>query len=640
MLEQLRQNSRSVVIWIMFGLIIASFVVTFGTQGEISFSGCGGATGSSVMTVDGEEVSVHSWRYVNAMVGGAGGSKTQRSRLVLDALLRREILAQAAVDAGFHVSDEMVTDMIRDGRYMALGTPRDGKAIFFSDGYFDYGGLERFVAAMNLPSVDKLIVEQKRELEAAMMQALIVRGAVASPEEARSRYVYDSTTATVDVLQLRVSDYQRKITLSPEQVDRYLQAHESEVRAKYDADAALYKGRGKEVKIGHIFVARKQGATLTPGAVDAGPADADPDPGLLAAREARERILAGADFAQVALDVSEEERSKNRGGSLGWRSQENPGLGARELADAVKALEVGAVSEVITTTRGFHIVKIEEAREGDLSFEQVAREIAEQMAVQHYAEAAARRDAQRALERARAALAEGKKLDEVFERKQAGGGFEGFENLPPEIQQQLLQQLEKQGSVMFDGPDRPAEASWQGGAPAAPGDQPAPAPAAAAAPAAGAAAEPEAPEVEDVPVPLDLVKPQVQQVGPFTRDVDGVILGVGKSEELMKAIFTELEVNQLTDRVYEMGESFAFVQLVSRQEPNLEEFQKDQLERTRFLGLERGFGGLQGWLQSRCEALNASGQIEITRDTMNQLAAEREGEDFTYEPNCAGLNLF
>jgi hypothetical protein len=287
--------------------------------------------------------------------------------------------------------------------------------------------------------------------------------------------------------------------------------------------------------------------------------------------------------------------------------------------------------------------------EGDLSYDQVAVEIAEQMAVQAYAKAAASRDAQRALERARAALAGGKKLDEVFKRQQQAPS--GFENLPPEIQEQLRQQMEKQGSITFDGPDRPAEASWQGGEPpAVPGDQPGPAPAAtgeagqagapaAAAPAEGAAttATTTAIDASDIPVPADLVEPEVRRVGPFQRDAEGLILGVGKSEELMKVIFTELEDNELTDQVYEVSDSFVFVQLLSREEPNLESFQKDQLDRTQLLGMERGFGELQTWLRSRCEALVEDRQVGINRDLMNQLATEREGEEFTYQPNCAGM---
>jgi hypothetical protein len=659
MLEQLRQNSRSLVIWVLFIIIIATFILTFGTQSDVNMSSCTGSGSSShVMDVDDGPVSVHSWRFgMTALRGGT--NKVLRSQRVLDALLQRELLAQAAEEAGFHVTTEMATEAIRDGKFLVLGMPVDGKAMYYRNGYFDYDMLLAQVNAMGLPSVDQFIAEQRRELQAEVMRDLLLRGSVASPEEARARYIYENTKATVDVVQFRPVEYQRKLGLTTEQIDAYRQGHETEVRAKYDADAALYKGRGKELKIRQIHIARKQPAVLkggeeTPTEAGATPAQpAQEDPGLIAARQAHEKLVAGADFARLAREISEDERSKDRGGNLGWRSAENPGLGARELADAVKTLQVGGISDVITTTRGYYILKIEEAREGDLSYEQVARDIAEQMAIEHYAKAAARRDAEAALERAKAALAEGKKLDDLFERQQPQqqpGGLDGLEGLPPEI----LEQLQKQGSVTFDGPSKPAEASWQGDQQTGtPGDQPAAAPAAGEPAATGTATDTAAvtatgttdtatttaigAPVEDVPVPADLVKAQVRSVGPFTRDPEGMLLGVGKSEELMNAIFGKLEVNELTERVYEVSDTFVFLQLVSRQEPNLEDFQKDQIERTQLLGMERGYGNLRTWVQARCEAVVAAGQVGLNRNLLNQIATESEGQEFTYQPNCAGL---
>jgi peptidyl-prolyl cis-trans isomerase D len=666
MLEQLRQNSRSLVVWVLFIIIIAAFVLTFGTQSEVNMSACTGySSATDVMDVDDGPVSVHSWRFgMNALRGGT--SKVLRSQRVLDALLQRELLAQAAAEAGFHVTSDMATEAIRDGKFLVLGMPVDGKVMYYTDGYFDYDKLLAQVNAMGLPTVDQFIAEQQRELQAEVMRDLLLRGSVASPEEARARYIYENTTATVDVVQFRPFEYQRKISLTPEQIDAYRQAHESEVRAKFDADAALYKGRGKELKIRQLHIARKQPAVLKPEGAEASATPAQPeqeDPGLVAARQAHERLVGGADFATLAREISEDERSKDRGGNLGWRSAENPGLGARELAEAVKTLQVGGISDVITTPRGYYILKIDEAREGDLSYEQVARDIAEQMAGEHYAKAAARRDAQAALERARAALGEGKKLDDLFERQQPmqqPGGLEGLEGLPPEILEQLQKQ---QGSLTFDGPSKPAEASWQGDQQTGtPGDQPAAAPAAgepapagttgtdtaavtatgadtATVTATGAAdtATTTAAPIEDVPVPADLVKPQVRSVGPFTRDPEGMLTGVGKSEELMNAIFSKLEVNALTDRVYEVSDTFLFLQLVSRQEPNLEDFQKDQNERTQLLGMERGYGNLRSWVQARCEAAVADGKVGLNRELLNQIATEKEGEEFAYQPNCAGL---
>ena len=103
MLEQLRRNSRSFIIWILFLIIIAAFVLTFGSQGNVQFDGCGGAGSSFVMEVDGTEVPVDSYRY-GMRTYNTGGSEEEQTQFVLDKLLEREILAQAASASGFITS--------------------------------------------------------------------------------------------------------------------------------------------------------------------------------------------------------------------------------------------------------------------------------------------------------------------------------------------------------------------------------------------------------------------------------------------------------------------------------------------------------------------------------------------------------
>ena len=53
------------------------------------------------------------------------------------------------------------------------------------------------------------------------MSQLVRSAAVAAPEEARSRYVYENTKATLSVVQFRPSDYRSRIVLSSEDLARY-----------------------------------------------------------------------------------------------------------------------------------------------------------------------------------------------------------------------------------------------------------------------------------------------------------------------------------------------------------------------------------------------------------------------------------
>lgn len=80
---------------------------------------------------------------------------------------------------------------------------------------------------------------------------------------------------------------------------------------------------------------------------------------LLATQEGAEQVLArlqgGEDFVALAQELSQDELTKNLGGDLEWFS-----LGEHDaLFDgAAFALEVGEISEVVSTSFGFHIIQV------------------------------------------------------------------------------------------------------------------------------------------------------------------------------------------------------------------------------------------------------------------------------------------
>lgn len=82
----------------------------------------------------------------------------------------------------------------------------------------------------------------------------------------------------------------------------------------------------------------------------------------------REKALEGADFAELAKEFSQDSTGTT-GGDLGWfgRGQMVP-----PFDEAAFALQAGEVSDVVRTQYGFHVIKVEEAREeGAQAFEDV-----------------------------------------------------------------------------------------------------------------------------------------------------------------------------------------------------------------------------------------------------------------------------
>jgi peptidyl-prolyl cis-trans isomerase C len=90
--------------------------------------------------------------------------------------------------------------------------------------------------------------------------------------------------------------------------------------------------------------------------------------------EIRERIAAGEDFAELAGRFSEDNSSAN-GGDLGYFQREQM---VKPFADAAFALEVGQISEVVTTEYGFHLIRVTDRREESVvPYEQVQLQIFE-----------------------------------------------------------------------------------------------------------------------------------------------------------------------------------------------------------------------------------------------------------------------
>lgn len=75
--------------------------------------------------------------------------------------------------------------------------------------------------------------------------------------------------------------------------------------------------------------------------------------------QARQALGSGADFAQLARQLSEDQGSASRGGELGWVS---PGELVPEFERAMDALAVNGLSEPVQTPFGWHLIQVLERR--------------------------------------------------------------------------------------------------------------------------------------------------------------------------------------------------------------------------------------------------------------------------------------
>ena len=86
-------------------------------------------------------------------------------------------------------------------------------------------------------------------------------------------------------------------------------------------------------------------------------------------------ILAGADFAQMAREKSQDQSNAMRGGELPWVAT---GDLVKEIEDAAFSLEVGQVAAPVRSNYGYHIVKLNDMR-GVRSFEEMRPELQQRL---------------------------------------------------------------------------------------------------------------------------------------------------------------------------------------------------------------------------------------------------------------------
>lgn len=632
MLDTFRKNSRSVIIYILFGILIAVFVISFGPQAgarrKTPSGGCG-TQEAFALKVRGHTISENSWRYaIMAKYGNAAtGPKAKMLRAretVMDALITRELLAQAAEDAGFRITLGETEARIERGEVYILGQSLGGQA-FFKNGVFDYETLEGFAkSSLSLPSVATFVQEQQREFLAQDERELLQGSLRVSPEEVLDRYRDENTRVEIDYVKYKPLDYRHTIELSDADVDAYLAAHDADVKKKFELDKNLYAAAGgKWVKLRQVVVKK--------GPADDAKKDA-PDPQRAKAEAALNRIKAGEDFAKVAKELSEDERSARRGGLADWRQT---GKLDPKLAEAVAPLAAGSgkTTEVVETATGYTIAAVEATSDQDLGYDQVKKDLAEPMARDDRARSKAREDAETAL----AKIKSGTPMDAMFEpavkpgAPAGGAGDDDIDLAPPP-------------GAEIDHPGDPAPEPVDNGDAPVPTPTPAPKkdePAKKKAddktkpharqaetpvrpntppPAVGGGekkpvVEDKKPVVEDKkPVVVEKTGPKLQKSGPLYRD--GIKLrGIGESKELTRAVFKEIKVGDVAPQIYEVdagdmvNDSFVIARVTVRTDPDMADFEKEKAGLAKSYASAKYYGLLDGWVQRRC--LEARPEISV-----------------------------
>ena len=407
MLEQLRRSSQSLLIYVLFGIVIAVFIINFGPQSQ---GGCESSVSraSYAAKVGSGEVSSRDFRYAYVLAGGPQ-YQPQRARelrlreRVLDEMIERELLVAEAERLGFAVSNEEVEDLVADAKMIGVGGfEQNAAASMQKDGHFDYDTFQRFVQFSLGMSPKAFIDQQKRELLALRVRNLLRTGVNVSENEVKSEFERQSNQVNLEYVRFSWRRHEDAVELTPAEVEAYAKANEKKLKDTYDQRKFLYENAPKERRLRQILVKLDSGAS--------------PEATTAAERKAQglqERIKKGETFAAVAKAASDDARSKLRGGDVGWRRQGATPFGAA-LDEKVFGAKDGEVVGPMKGNDGFYLVLPEASREGNITFEQVKADLAETELRQERAKAKAKGEADAALAKAKAPASKDKTLKDLF----------------------------------------------------------------------------------------------------------------------------------------------------------------------------------------------------------------------------------
>lgn len=155
-----------------------------------------------------------------------------------------------------------------------------------------------------------------------------------------------------------------------EDARRQARGDEAALKAYYEA----HKSEWEEVHARHILI-RTHGSAVS---LAPGQKDISDEKGLAKAREIRQKILQGADFAELARTESADTASNSKGGDLGFLKR---GQTVPTFDEAAFALPIGELSLPVKSAYGYHIIRVEERRP-TRSFEELRPEIEKTIANQ------------------------------------------------------------------------------------------------------------------------------------------------------------------------------------------------------------------------------------------------------------------
>jgi peptidyl-prolyl cis-trans isomerase D len=385
MLQAFRDKAMGVLGWVIIGLIIITFAL-FGLGSYMQDKSQLFAAKVNGAEIHPRELQLayqqqreQMQEQMQEMLGGAYDPALLDEKMIrqraLDSLVSKQLLLQASADAGMAISDQLLAARIQS------------LPVFQEEGEFSQERYQRLLLQQG-QSPAGFEYETRRSLRMEQLLNGLSRTVFVTDAELEQAYRLQEQTRDFSYWIIAAEPFQASVEIGDAQIEEYYQQHgdefmvperarvaylrltgaelastvevdESELQAQYEARREALKTQ-EQRRASHILIEVA--------------ADADQETLASARAEAQDlltRISEGADFAQLAEQYSDDPGSAAQGGDLGFFGK---GVMASEFEASVFALQPGEVSELVQTQFGFHIIKLNEVRGGEVPALDAVRE--------------------------------------------------------------------------------------------------------------------------------------------------------------------------------------------------------------------------------------------------------------------------
>lgn len=376
MFERLAGKLQTAFLVTIVSLISLIFVIQFGgPQAE----GCSTKGAGYVARVEGTRIDDGDLRATAALTGISRIPESLQQQLglekiLLDTLIERTLLAKAAREIGFHVSEEEVMTRLAETQRIRVSAAssappflglRSGEIevpVTDEDGNFDKEAARRLIQFQLRRSLKEFADAQIDETLAARMRDLLRQSSFLSRSEARARYALEKSTIT---LRYASFDPAKLAPLLPEDaaaLEAFISAEPAAISEAYKTAAPSFKDLPPQVSYSEIV--------LQLGADDKAQSLA-----RATAEEVKRQLTeAPARFAALARKHSEGLESAASGGKVPFRAVEAL---PEALQAALKDAKPDALIGPVESEGKLYLLSKVARREGTVAEADAKRELAQ-----------------------------------------------------------------------------------------------------------------------------------------------------------------------------------------------------------------------------------------------------------------------